>query len=219
MRSEIVKVTSELFPSSLNDCYIAWHKLCFIHFVLISHVHSSKCVCVCECMLSHAQLFATPWTAACPCFSVHGILQTRTLERVAISFSMGSSWPRDRTHVSCIGRQILYHCTTWEALTWHVINAQEFEVQKSTQLLMAKPTKICYTGVTNVISMTTQQKDKAGGKNLKTKVESLNWSKHIGYVRNITLKVRISVFYQMMFLIISSFSRSVMSDSLWPHES
>ena len=39
---------------------------------------------------------------------------------------------------------------------------------------MAKPTKSCYTGVTNAISMTTQQKDKAGGKNLKTKVESLN---------------------------------------------
>ena len=147
MRSEIVKVTSELFPNSLNDCYIEWHKLCFIHFVLISHVHSPKRVCVCECMLSRAQLFATPWTAACPCFSVHGILQTRTLERVAISFSMGSSWPRDGTHVSSIGRQILYHCTTWEALTWHVINAQEFEAQKLTQLLMAKPIKSWLTGV------------------------------------------------------------------------
>ena len=32
----------------------------------------------------------------------------------------GSSRPRDRTFnswVSCIGRQILYYCTTWEALT------------------------------------------------------------------------------------------------------
>ena len=34
--------------------------------------------------------------------SVHGILQARTLERVAISFSRGSSWPRDQTQVSCI---------------------------------------------------------------------------------------------------------------------
>ena len=28
----------------------------------------------------------------------------RILERVAISFSRGSSWPRDQTHVSCNGR-------------------------------------------------------------------------------------------------------------------
>ena len=32
-----------------------------------------------------------------------------------ISFSRGSSWPRDQTHVSCIGRQILYHWATREA--------------------------------------------------------------------------------------------------------
>ena len=44
--------------------------------------------------------------------SVHGILQTRILEWVAIPFSRGSSQPRDRTQtssVSCIGRQVLYH--------------------------------------------------------------------------------------------------------------
>ena len=41
--------------------------------------------------------------------SVHGILQARILEWVAISFTRGSSQPRDRTHVSCIGRWILYH--------------------------------------------------------------------------------------------------------------
>ena len=34
--------------------------------------------------------------------SVDGILQVRILEWVAISFPRGSSWPRDRTHVSCI---------------------------------------------------------------------------------------------------------------------
>ena len=34
--------------------------------------------------------------------SVHGILQAGILERVAISFSRGSSWLRDRTHISCL---------------------------------------------------------------------------------------------------------------------
>ena len=46
--------------------------------------------------------------------SARGIFQARILEWVAISFSRGSSWPRHRIHVSCIGRQILYHWATWE---------------------------------------------------------------------------------------------------------
>ena len=41
--------------------------------------------------------------------SVHGILQARILEWVAISSSRGSSRPRDGTRVSCIGRRVLYH--------------------------------------------------------------------------------------------------------------
>ena len=40
--------------------------------------------------------------------SVHGILQERILEWVAIPFSGGSPQPRNQTHVSYIGRQILY---------------------------------------------------------------------------------------------------------------
>ena len=43
----------------------------------------------------------TPWTVASQTPSVHGISQARILEWVAISFSRGSSQPRDRTHVSC----------------------------------------------------------------------------------------------------------------------
>ena len=50
-----------------------------------------------------------------PGSSVHGISQARILEWVAISFSWGSSRPRDRTRVSSIGRQILYRRATREA--------------------------------------------------------------------------------------------------------
>ena len=39
--------------------------------------------------------------------SVHGILQARILEWVAVSFSRESAQPRDQTQVSCSG-QILY---------------------------------------------------------------------------------------------------------------
>ena len=50
--------------------------------------------------------------------SVHGIFKSTIWERVAISSSRGSSWPMDQTCISCIsciGRQILYHCASWEA--------------------------------------------------------------------------------------------------------
>ena len=47
--------------------------------------------------------------------SVHGILQARILEWVAISFSRGSSWSRDQTCISCIDRWVLYHWATREA--------------------------------------------------------------------------------------------------------
>ena len=50
---------------------------------------------------------ATPYTSP-QGSSVHGIIQARILERVAMSSSGDSSRPRDRTWVSCIGRWILY---------------------------------------------------------------------------------------------------------------
>ena len=51
-----------------------------------------------------------------PGSSVPGIFQARILEWVAISYSRGSSQPRDRTHVSCIScisRQILLRLHHW----------------------------------------------------------------------------------------------------------
>ena len=61
-------------------------------------------------------MLCDPMDCSQPDSSVHGILQARILEWVAISFSRGSFWPRDWTHISyisCIGKRILYHCATW----------------------------------------------------------------------------------------------------------
>ena len=41
--------------------------------------------------------------------SVHGILQARILEWFTMPSSRGSSWTRDWTCISCIGRYVLYH--------------------------------------------------------------------------------------------------------------
>ena len=62
---------------------------------------------------SHVQLFATSWTL--PGSSVHGILQARTQEWVAIPLSRGSSWPRDWIRVSCIAGRFFTIWATREA--------------------------------------------------------------------------------------------------------
>ena len=56
-----------------------------------------------------------PMDCSLPGSSFHGIFQARVLEWVATAFSRGSSRPRDWTHISCIGRWVLYHWATREA--------------------------------------------------------------------------------------------------------
>ena len=51
---------------------------------------------------------ANPTNCTLPGSSVHGIPLARIVEWVAISFSRGSSWPRDQTQVSCIAGRFFY---------------------------------------------------------------------------------------------------------------
>ena len=92
------------FISHHLSCFIpSWHLWTFLH----------ACVCA-----QFGLALCDPMGCSLPGSSVHGIFQARILERVAISVSRGSSWPRDWTCISCIscsGRQILYRCTTREA--------------------------------------------------------------------------------------------------------
>ena len=72
------------------------------------------CVCVCTCVC--IQLYLTlcnHMDCNPPGSSVRGIFQARILEWVAISWSRGSSPPRDRTRISGIGRWIPCHPATW----------------------------------------------------------------------------------------------------------
>ena len=66
-----------------------------------------------------AQLCPTlcdPMDSSLPGSSVHGIFQARVLEWVTISFSRGSSWPKDWTQVSCIAGR---HFTLWATREAH----------------------------------------------------------------------------------------------------
>ena len=67
-------------------------------FILTSKV-AQLCLTLCD-----------PVDCSPPGSSVHGILQARIMDWVAISFSRGSSQPRDRTHVSSIAGR---HFNLW----------------------------------------------------------------------------------------------------------
>ena len=45
----------------------------------------------------------------------------KNAEWVAISFSTGSSWSRDQTHVSCVGKWVLYHWATREDHAYNLV--------------------------------------------------------------------------------------------------
>ena len=60
------------------------------------------CVCVCVLVIQSCPTLCDPMDCSLPGSSVHGILQVRPLEWAVISFSMGSSRPRDRTQVASI---------------------------------------------------------------------------------------------------------------------
>ena len=78
----------------------------------IIHILVSMHVCVCAKLLQLCLTLCDPMDCSLPGSSVHGILQARILKWVDISFSRGSSQPRNRTSicfVSCIGRWVHYH--------------------------------------------------------------------------------------------------------------
>ena len=56
------------------------------------------------------QSWPTQWSVVHPGSSVHGILQARTLEWVAILFFRGSSRPRDQIQISCTAGRFF---TSW----------------------------------------------------------------------------------------------------------
>ena len=75
-------------------------------------------VCECTKSLRSCQILCNPKDHSPPGSSVHGMLQARVLEWVAIPIGIQtfppeeSYQPRDQTHisyVSCIGRLVLYH--------------------------------------------------------------------------------------------------------------
>ena len=83
-----------------------WNRKEFELEEISSYCQSGFSMIVVFLLQSYVCLFCNPMDHSPPGFSVHWISWARILEWVAISFSKGSSWPRDRTRVSCTNKWI-----------------------------------------------------------------------------------------------------------------
>ena len=72
----------------------------------------------CAKFLQSSRTLCDPMDCSSPGSSVHGILQARILEWVAIPSSSGSSQPGDGTRLSWVDRRVLRHSHHLESPPW-----------------------------------------------------------------------------------------------------
>ena len=119
-----VVLISAVYQNDLVICvYILFHNI--FHYALPQeNEHSclcySVCVCVCVCVLvtQSCPTLCDLMDCSPPGSSVHGTLQARILEWITISFSRGSSRPRDQTLVSCTAGRFFTAWVTREAILY-----------------------------------------------------------------------------------------------------
>ena len=104
-RSSVLSHWAPLPPGFWNKIHVPWSEMGWqqgIHAELLQ-----SCPTLCD-----------PMDCSPPGSSVHGILQARILEWVAMPFSRRSSRPRDQTRVSCVSctaSRLFTTSFTWEA--------------------------------------------------------------------------------------------------------
>ena len=98
--------TNNLSPCSQFFEYIPRSGFAELHGATI--LFAQLCLTLCD-----------PKDCSLPDFSVHGFLQTRILEWLAIPISVVSSWPQDRTQFSCIAGRFFTIWATREVPRWH----------------------------------------------------------------------------------------------------
>ena len=98
-----------------------------------------QCLCVRACSVMPDS--ATPIDCSPPGSSVHGILQARILEWAAISFSRGSSPPRDQTRISYMSPALAggFFIT---GTTWDPVSVPEGKSQEGTWSLESRYSSI-----------------------------------------------------------------------------
>ena len=112
----VCTLKQHLLSSSTHQILVTTIPLCFMNSALLDSTRYYHTVFVFLWLISFSVIpsesesevaqscptLCDPMYCSLPGFSLHGILQARVLEWVAISFSRGSSQPRYRTQVSRI---------------------------------------------------------------------------------------------------------------------
>ena len=114
----VTRMLSFSRPNCLNRMCSLTHiystRKCRIHELWCWISNPIHDCCCCYCLVAKSCLIlCDPMDCSLPRFSLHGVSQARILEQIAISFSR--DWTRISC-VSCIGKRILYHWVTGEAL-------------------------------------------------------------------------------------------------------
>ena len=162
--------TPVFWPREFHAAYTPWgHKESDKIWWLINNTEASPFVRDNNSIYTTVCMFSGSYVSNSlqPCSplrsSLCGIFQARILKWVAISSSRRSSWPRDWTHISCascIGRRILYHWATREALfsysvqfssvaqscLWDPMNHSMPSLPVHHQLLEFTQTHVCRVG-------------------------------------------------------------------------
>ena len=109
------------------------NKRFFFFFLLVNKIPANLLLLVAKLYLT----LCDPMDSSPPGSSVHGILQVRTLEWVAMPTSGGCCQPRDRTHVSC-GSCIAGGFFTLSHWGSPIIGAHKPKQQQSNQITQNK---------------------------------------------------------------------------------
>ena len=101
--SKCLKICSDSHPKPKPNLwsFVQSNQDVFKYYFIVSY-RILQFLCVYVCWLTSCYILCDPVDCSPPSFSFHGILQQRILEWIALPSSRGSSWPRDRTHISCI---------------------------------------------------------------------------------------------------------------------
>ena len=113
------KINISLFLSLKVDCLLKGVLESQQNWTDYPYIPAPCCMHVCMCSVAKSYLIlCKPMKCRPPGSSVHGISQAGILEWIAISFSRGPSLTKRLNMRPLLGKQILYHCATWEALLY-----------------------------------------------------------------------------------------------------
>ena len=102
-----------------NISLVRWVVLGWLSSARTGYIIGGNCLIVKVSVAQSYLILCNPMDYSTPGSSVHWILQARILAWVIIPFSMGSSWFRDWTQVSCTAGRFLVQMKLWDPCSKH----------------------------------------------------------------------------------------------------